>query len=76
MPSDWKPMKTIGSGVAEIRIRGRIEHRIIYVAKFDEAIYVLHAFQKKSQRTPKADIDLAKSRLQELKALRRRRKED
>jgi len=76
MPTDWKPMRTIGSGVVEIRIHGRTEHRVIYVAKFFEAVYVLHAFQKKSQRTRKPDLDLAKTRLKELKAARRSRKVD
>ena len=70
-PTDWKPMNTVGSGVREIRIQtGRI-FRILYVAKFAEAIYVLHAFEKKSPRTAKRDLDLAQQRLAEL--LRRRR---
>jgi phage-related protein len=75
MPSDWKPMSDVGTGVIEIRIRGRLEHRILYVAKFEEAIYVLHAFEKKSRRTAKADLDLARARLQEVEALRRGTKE-
>ncbi|NOT57996.1 MAG: type II toxin-antitoxin system RelE/ParE family toxin, partial [Deltaproteobacteria bacterium] len=45
-PNDFKPMPTIGSGVHEIRVRTEVEHRVFYVAKFDEAVYVLHAFQK------------------------------
>lgn len=75
MPTDWKPMPTIGAGVAEIRIRGRVEHRLIYVAKFEEAVYVLHAFGKKSQRTSVADLDLARARLKEVEAQRRSRKD-
>jgi phage-related protein len=75
MPTDWKPMPTVGAGVAEIRIRGRLEHRIIYIAKFEEAVYVLHAFRKKSQRTSAADLDLARTRLKEVEAQRRSRKE-
>lgn len=71
MPSDWRPMPAVGGGVAEIRIRGRQEHRVLYVAKFEEAIYVLHAFEKKSQRTRKADLDLARTRLKEVAAARR-----
>lgn len=59
-PSDWKPMQGIGSGVKEIRICDKDGiYRVIYVAKFEEAIYVLHAFQKKTQKTSQQDIDLA-----------------
>ena len=62
-PSDWKPMNTVGAGAVEIWIKGKDGiFRVIYVARFDEAIYVLHAFQKKSQKTRKADIELAKAR--------------
>lgn len=63
-PSDWKPMKSIGSGVNEIRIHFKGEWRIIYVAKLIDAVYVLHAFQKKTQKTNMSDIELAKKRLQ------------
>jgi len=67
-PTDWKPMKTIGPGVREIRIRDAAgAFRVIYVATFAEAVYVLHAFQKKTQRTEKADVDLAKSRYRQLR---------
>lgn len=65
-PTDWKPMATIGPGVAEIRIHAENEYRIIYIAKFEEAIYVLHSFAKKSQQTPKRDLDLAAKRYKEL----------
>jgi phage-related protein len=66
-PTDWKPMATIGRGAREIRIRdGGGAYRVIYVATFAEAVYVLHAFQKKTQRTAKRDVDLAASRLREL----------
>lgn len=66
-PDDWKPMTSIGGSVAEIRMRDAAgAFRVVYVARFEEAVYVLHAFQKKSQRTAKADIDLAKARLKEL----------
>lgn len=75
MPTDWKPLSTVGAGVAEIRIHGRLEHRVIYVAKFEDAVYVLHAFQKKSRQTPKADLDLARARLKQVEALQRTRKE-
>lgn len=70
-PNNWKPMPTIGRGVREIRVSYRGQWRLIYVAKFEEAIYVLHAFQKKTQQTPKADIDTAKQRLGEIVKKRR-----
>lgn len=65
-PSDWKPMETVGAGVKEIRIRVEKAYRVLYVAKFAEAVYVLHAFEKKTQRTAKADIDLANVRYRQL----------
>src|SRR5437660_1649886 len=66
-PADWKPMATIGRGVREIRIRDDTgAYRVIYIATFAEAVHVLHAFQKKTQRTAKRDLDLAASRLREL----------
>lgn len=61
-PDDWKPM-IIGQGVQEIRIREESgAFRVIYVAKFADAVYVLHAFQKKTQKTAQHDIDLARER--------------
>lgn len=65
-PSDWKPMKAIGSGVREIRIRVLGEWRILYVAKFADAVYVLHAFQKKTQKTPRKDIEMARQRFKQV----------
>ena len=66
-PDDWKPMKTIGLGVREIRIRDQAgAFRVIYVATFADAVYVLHAFQKKTQTTSLQDIRLAVSRFREL----------
>jgi phage-related protein len=65
-PSDWKPMKAIGAGVKEIRIHVLGEWRILYVAKFANAVYVLHAFQKKTQKTRKEDIAIAKNRYREI----------
>lgn len=65
-PKHWKPMPSIGAGVTELRIRVGGAYRVIYVAKFAEAIYVLHAFQKKSQRTARLDIELARSRFRSL----------
>ena len=65
-PADWKPMKTVGAGVKEIRIHAESGYRLLYVAKFAEAVYVLHGFEKKTRRTPKADIDLANKRYRDL----------
>ncbi|MFM0174977.1 type II toxin-antitoxin system RelE/ParE family toxin [Paraburkholderia sediminicola] len=65
---DWKPMNTIGPGAREIRIREADgAFRIIYVAKFDDAVHVLHCFQKKTQKTSKADLELATKRYREMK---------
>lgn len=62
-PASFKPMPTVGAGVYEIRVRDRAgAYRLIYVAKFEAAVYVLHAFQKKSQKTAKVDIELARVR--------------
>ena len=61
-PNDWKPMQSIGSGVKEIRIHVLGEWRVIYVAKLSDAVYVLHAFKKKSQKTSRQDIELARQR--------------
>ena len=62
LPHDWRPMATVGQGAIEIRIHGQVEHRVIYVAKFDTAVYVLHAFVKKTQRTPPHNLELATTR--------------
>ena len=75
MPTDWKPMTSIGSGVLEIRIHTGAEHRVFYVAKFQEAVYVLHAFEKKRQKTPKRDLELGRARLSELLVQRRKDQE-
>jgi len=63
-PSDFKPMPDVGAGVYEIRYRDRSNgaFRVMYVAKFADTVYVLHAFQKKTQKTAKYDIDLAAKR--------------
>ncbi len=66
-PDDWKPMKTVGPGVREIRVREASgAYRVIYIATFENAVYVLHAFQKKTQATSKRDLDLATTRFKEL----------
>ena len=70
-PADWKPLGNIGPGVVELRIRTAVAHRVIYVAKFAEAIYVLHAFEKRSRKMRSVDLAVAKKRWSEL--LRHRR---
>nr|WP_210344628.1 type II toxin-antitoxin system RelE/ParE family toxin [Methylobacterium ajmalii] len=68
-PSDWKPMKTVGPGVREIRIREKSgAFRIIYLATLPDRILVLHAFQKKTQQTARTDIELAAKRLRDWQA--------
>ena len=61
-PDSWKAMPSVGIGVNEIRIREGGAFRVIYVAKFPEADYVLHVFQKKTRKTSKADIKVARTR--------------
>ena len=73
MPNDWKPMLTVGAGVTEIRVRKGREHRVFYVAKFAEAVYVLHVFEKKSQRTASRDVAIGEARYRELIQLRQGR---
>lgn len=66
-PEDFKPMPSIGRGVEEIRVRDDSGvYRVIYTARVADAVYVLHAFQKKTQATPKRDLDLARERFQQL----------
>ena len=66
-PDYWKPMNTVGQGVKEIRIRDAAGvFRVIYVAKFADAVYVLHAFKKTTEKTSKADVALAAKRYRDL----------
>lgn len=66
-PSDWKPMTSVGQGVREIRIRDEAgAFRVLYVTKIEDAVYVLHIFQKKTQQTAKRDLDLAAARLRQI----------
>lgn len=63
-PSDWKPMTTVGPGVKEIRIQEASgAFRVIYIANIGDSVYVLHAFQKKTQKTSDKDLKLARARL-------------
>lgn len=69
-PEDWKPLNTVGAGVREIRIQDAVGiFRVLYVAKFSDAIYVLHCFQKKTEKTSQIDLDLAMKRYKEVKRL-------
>jgi phage-related protein len=66
-PDDWKPMKSIGPGVKEIRIRDVTgAFRVIYLATLADAVFVLHCFQKKSEQTSNKDIQLARKRYEDL----------
>lgn len=66
-PDDWKPMPSVGPGVREVRMRDDTgAFRVVYTATRPEAVYVLHAFQKKTQQTAKRDLDLARARLRDL----------
>lgn len=73
LPRDWKPLKTVGPGVIEIRVRLRGAFRMMYVAKYAEAVYVLHVFQKKTQKTSALDLEVARQRLA---LIQRSRKEE
>lgn len=73
MPDDWKAMVSVGQGVYEIRIHTELEHRVLYIAKFDESVYVLHAFEKRTRQTRQGDIDLGRQRLAEVQRERRSR---
>jgi phage-related protein len=75
-PDDFKPMQPIGPGVNEIRVSDNgDQYRLIYVAKFEEAIYVLHVItKKKTQKTSQSDIDIAKKRYNELVERRKKQK--
>ena len=67
-PNDWKPMASIGEGVREIRIKAESgAFRIVYVANIGIKIYVLHAFQKKTQKTSLRDTELAQARFKTIK---------
>ena len=70
LPSDWKAMPTVGAGAYEICIHVLGEWRVIYVAKFTKSVYVLHAFQKKSQKTRAADVALAARRFKQIEGER------
>lgn len=70
-PSDWRPMPSIGAGVVEIRVHAEKEYRVLYIAKFAEAIYVLHTFAKRTRQTARGDVELTRARLKQLIATRK-----
>ncbi len=72
-PEDWKTIRTVGPGAMEIRIHHPHEHRVVYVATFPEGIYVLHAFEKKSPKTPRKDIAIARTNYGEMQKSRAQR---
>lgn len=62
-PPDWKWMRSVGDGVIEIRVEAAGAFRLMYVARLLNAVYVLHVFEKKSRKTPKLNITVARARL-------------
>ena len=73
-PNDWKPMTAVGVGVKEIRIHTGLEHRVLYLARFAEGVYVLHAFEKRTRTTSKRDTDISRQRFRVLIENRRGQK--
>jgi phage-related protein len=71
LPDDWKPMTTVGAGVIEIRIHDPHEYRVMFVAKYADAVYVLHAFGKKTQKTAEKDLRIARAAYAELKKIQK-----
>lgn len=72
-PDDWKPMTSVGLGVREIRIQTDLAHRVFYLATFDEAVSILHAFERRTRKTPSHEVKLARDRY---RALLKKRAED
>ncbi len=69
-PTDWKPLGSVGPSIREIRIHKQGEFRVIYITRFDEAVYVLHAFQKKTGKISRKDTELIKARLKMISEVR------
>ena len=76
LPVSWKPMATVGPGVAEIRVSVAGEHRVFFVTRFHEAVYILPAFERKSQATPRHDLELGRARYRALVLEREARARD
>jgi len=70
--SDWKPMPLAGAGVIEVRVHAEGEYRVFYVAKFEDAVYVLHVFAKKTRKASPLDVELGRIRYRELVERRKR----
>jgi phage-related protein len=71
-PDDWKPFEIIGAGAKEIRVRAqKNQYRVLYIAKFEDGIYVLHCFVKKTEKTSKHDVELGKERYKAMVKWRR-----
>lgn len=62
-PRDWKPMTSVGPGVAELRVRAGGAYRLLFLARFKDCVYVLHVFRKKSRKTASLDLQLGRARL-------------
>ena len=72
-PIHYRPMtKAIGAGVGELKVKYRGEYRVFYSVSLGNAVYVINAFRKKTQKTPHKELDLARARLTELKSTLRR----
>ncbi len=71
-PQEFKYMATVGTGVYELRVKAEMQYRVFYVAKFEEAVYVLHAFSKKTQQTSQHDIEIGVTRYKALMSLKRK----
>lgn len=75
-PNDFKYMGNVGMGVYELRIKAESEYRVFYISKFEEAIYILHAFVKKTQQTSEKDLKLGMARYKTLLAKRKEQNDD
>ena len=75
-PGDWRSIPAVGLGAVEIRLHNPHEHRVIYVAKFNEAVYVLHAFEKKEKATSKQDINIGRAAYAQMQTIHREKKQD
>ncbi|MGA3028746.1 MAG: type II toxin-antitoxin system RelE/ParE family toxin [Bryobacteraceae bacterium] len=64
--SDWKPIPVVGPGVIEIRVHAEGEYRVFYAAKFEDAVWVLHVFARKTRKASSLDVELGKKRYREL----------
>src|ERR1035441_2020292 len=67
---DWKPIPLVGTGVIEIRVHAEGEYRVFCVAKFEDAVYVLHVFAKKTRKASSLDVELGKKRYRDRKSTR------